>query len=459
MLSKSKLYLFVFVIVFLILTRFNIDPDLGWHLAIGRHFWETGEVIRGDQFSWAMPGYEWGNYFFLYQIIVWWLFENLGYLATVFIFGAVATLAVFLLIGRRLTLPVGLAVILSATIASASLGVRPSTFSFLMFSLLLILLWRNIFRWWWSSLFWFLFFALWASLHQGFVIGLLTFLAYFAIRALRQRSRADLGVDIVAVLFAILGSLATPFGMEVYRSIFQDMVGRQTWLSIAEYQPIVVWWPLNLLYFISGLILIYIVYKHFKSSDDAFWFFLGAFLFSLGFLAASLTIFWCAALVFLASRYLNIKLAIPSDRLARLPIIFSISCAVLAFILANALNFLTSWSLDSRLVKDGYPTDAIGILGQTKGNLFNPYQWGGYLIWQLPEQKVFIDGRMTGWKKPDGTYILEDYLAISRGNCEILGRFGIQTILLEAKSNNLCFADYREVYRDSVAKILVRDYN
>lgn len=31
------------------------------------------------------------------------------------------------------------------------------------------------------------------------------------------------------------------------------------------------------------------------------------------------------------------------------------------------------------------------------GNLLSDYGWGGYLIWKLPEEKVFIDGRMSGW--------------------------------------------------------------
>ena len=28
------------------------------------------------------------------------------------------------------------------------------------------------------------------------------------------------------------------------------------------------------------------------------------------------------------------------------------------------------------------------------GNIFDFYTWGGYLSWQLPDSKVFIDGRM-----------------------------------------------------------------
>lgn len=42
-----------------------------------------------------------------------------------------------------------------------------------------------------------------------------------------------------------------------------------------------------------------------------------------------------------------------------------------------------------------YPVKAVEFLKKNKypGRLFNPYNWGGYLIWHLPEYPVFIDGR------------------------------------------------------------------
>ncbi len=48
-----------------------------------------------------------------------------------------------------------------------------------------------------------------------------------------------------------------------------------------------------------------------------------------------------------------------------------------------------------------------------KGNMLNAYNWGGYLIWQLPEYKTFIDGRMTSWRE-DGKYFMLDYYNIHK---------------------------------------------
>lgn len=459
MLSKSKFHFLVFIFSFLILTRFNIDPDLGWHLAIGRHLWGTGEIIRADIFSWTMPEHEWGNYFFLYQIIVWRLFENLGYLATVFIFGLIAALAILILLPRKISASAALGVILAAAIASVSLGVRPLTFSFLFFAFLLLSLAKNLWRQRWAPVFWFLFFALWANFHQGFIVGLLVLAFYLAISVLQKGSKRRFWESSVQISAAVLGTLATPFVTLIYKSIFWDLVGKNTWLVIAEYQPIPVYFPLNFLYVLSGVVLIYLVRKHLRGDDQIVWFFLGAILFGLGLIAANLSIFWCLMLVFLASRYLDLKLVMPKEWFSRLPIISSTSCAILVLILAFSVSWLESRNLEARLRRDGYPIEAVRFLKEAGygENLFNSYHWGGYLDWQVPGARVFIDGRMTGWKRPGGNYILADYLAITRGDCQVAQRWQIKTVLIETNRNNPCFSDFREVYRDSVAKILVED--
>jgi len=42
-----------------------------------------------------------------------------------------------------------------------------------------------------------------------------------------------------------------------------------------------------------------------------------------------------------------------------------------------------------------FPAAAVAFLGQQRdaSPVFNSYDWGGYLVWKLPGEKVFIDGR------------------------------------------------------------------
>jgi hypothetical protein len=43
------------------------------------------------------------------------------------------------------------------------------------------------------------------------------------------------------------------------------------------------------------------------------------------------------------------------------------------------------------------PAAAVGFIRNNPqavtGEMFNDYAWGGYLLWAMPERKVFIDGR------------------------------------------------------------------
>jgi hypothetical protein len=72
-----------------------------------------------------------------------------------------------------------------------------------------------------------------------------------------------------------------------------------------------------------------------------------------------------------------------------------------------------------------------------KGNVFSDYGWGGYLIWNYPEKKVFIDGRMATWKweaniPTESNYIMKDYVDFVSGRKDIdedLKKFNVEVVL------------------------------
>jgi len=457
-----KFHLIIFLFSFLILTRFNIDPDLGWHLAIGNKFLETGEIIRADQFSWTMSGYEWGNYFFLYEILVAFLFKHLGYILTAVVFGFIGSLAVWILTaGRKLTFWQILVVGLGLSIATANLAVRPSMISFLFIAVLLFILDRRFFT---KAIYcpvWFGLFALWANFHQGFVIGILVLGAYLGIDFLWQRSRRKnpgLVTRIITFGAAILGALVTPYHLNLWQSIIKDLTGTKTWTGIAEWLPAVFYFPVSILFALSGLIFIYMLVKKIRMAEPV-WFLVGAGMFCFAFLAVNLTLFWVAIFIFVVSRYFDFKLNLTGDFWAKVPIVFSLVAVSLALCLSFLVNMTESTGLERRLILDKYPVEAVKFMKQ-KGfikGFFNDYGWGGYLDWQLPQTKVFIDGRMTGWRRSDGRYILADYLAIQKGKCEVAQKYDIRVVLVKKLQTTSCFNDFYLVYEDSVAKVLVKN--
>jgi hypothetical protein len=80
-----------------------------------------------------------------------------------------------------------------------------------------------------------------------------------------------------------------------------------------------------------------------------------------------------------------------------------------------------------------YPDGAIAYM-QThgiQGKIFNDWVWGGYLMWRMPESKVFIDGRGDPYG-PGG--VVRDYLsAASNENSQaVLDKYHVEYVLMPA---------------------------
>ena len=69
-------------------------------------------------------------------------------------------------------------------------------------------------------------------------------------------------------------------------------------------------------------------------------------------------------------------------------------------------SFASDKFIDARVLSQStYPLAAVNFLQQQLGdkptNIFNEFGWGGYLIWRLPQAKVYFDGRGTAtWTYP-----------------------------------------------------------
>jgi hypothetical protein len=73
------------------------------------------------------------------------------------------------------------------------------------------------------------------------------------------------------------------------------------------------------------------------------------------------------------------------------------SVALVAYLSRNEMPTRERISLALRVNDNIYPVQAADFVlaNDLKGNLYNTYFWGGYLLWRLgPERKVFIDGRV-----------------------------------------------------------------
>lgn len=131
------------------------------------------------------------------------------------------------------------------------------------------------------------------------------------------------------------------------------------------------------------------------------------------------------------------------------------------FILDTAVAFKSGYFLSENIF---YPKKGVAYIlaNLPKGEVFSDYGWGGYLIWKLPQKKVFIDGRMPHWPN-----ILKEFAQISTGEKDyqpVFDQYNIEAVLWPVEKDNkniklltaLRKAGWREVYRDKVSEILLK---
>jgi hypothetical protein len=145
---------------------------------------------------------------------------------------------------------------------------------------------------------------------------------------------------------------------------------------------------------------------------------------------------------------------------------FLVVMALVVFLVAKQeieIVYPISTSID-RLAKEGaYPMGAVKYLKENpiKGRMFNEYNWGGFLIWQYPEKKVYIDGRMPSWRL--GEYkVFEEFgqvLHFKDNWQDILNRQEVEFVLVyNSYINKVVFSSqgWEEKYADGLAAIYVR---
>ena len=119
-----------------------------------------------------------------------------------------------------------------------------------------------------------------------------------------------------------------------------------------------------------------------------------------------------------------------------------------------------SFSIEKLAEQGNFPYGAVAYLkaNPIEGRMFNEYNWGGFLIWQYPEKKVFIDGRMPSWRI--GHYkAFEEFNEITEfgeGWGEILNSYGVKFAIVYNNSLNQTVFNklgWQNVYSDGTSVI------
>lgn len=446
---RRALVILVLAFVFLVSFRPVFSNDIWLHLKIGEliadnHF----RLPDADPFSYMTSGRPWILHEWLSQWVFFQVYDLAGFAGVRLLRSAVETLtlAVFFLIAYRQTgryaLSLGI-LLVTAYLLRTRFHIRPEIFSHLFIALFCLTYFSTKKCKTWFLLPVFLGFVLWINLHSPMliVIGILAvgFISrgVASIRPLKETfaKPSEFGFKAALLTLGIIAVFSSPHPADILDyALSGSSVARS---YIMEWQPVLISLQSESFLTLRGAVAFPILLKAVVISIIAVF---------LGSLACS--VFWRRlprwpldhALVGLMMSTLALS-AIRFVWLLAIPLFLTAGYLSVAFDESgtgrkrNAVPGVAAWLLLStgaffwiitgmttipmnmrQMVEyKRYPTSVADILKEVRldGRMFNPYSWGGYLIFHLfPDYQVFVDGRTVLY----GTRLLHDHYTILYGH-------------------------------------------
>lgn len=441
------------------------DPCMHWR--VGEWMLEHRQIIRTDVFSHTRFGQPIVSKEWLAEII----FALAGRLAGLYGLAVAAALVIattFALLHRQLLregndlLVATTVVLLAAWAASTHWLARPHVFSFLM-----VLLWNDALRRYERdrrplrlAVTLGLLTLFWVNLHGAYLAGVIVLGAYW-LGALFERDYGRVRTLTAVALGCAALSLCNPSGYHLHLHNLEFLHSQFLTNWLAEYRS-----------------------SDFHSGSNGFLAWLA--LLFLTFALKRPRVSASAAILLLAWGYF----ALYAGR--NIPLLAILSAPIIAAPLSEGVR--GTWrevSVRIRTVNDtsrGWPVVAIAAAiaivwvprptdmptedwpvaavsfiqqhpEQFKGNLFNQYMWGGYLLEALPEHQVFIDGR-TDFYGEGLVREFQDTTALSTNWTEALEKYQVTWTLMPTDHRlNLALElkpGWKRVYTDTVSAIYCR---
>jgi hypothetical protein len=458
----------VTILIFIMAARMPVDQDIWWHLKSGQATLQMGHPLTADIFSFTKAGESWTNHSWLAQVGLFLLYQ-MGHFYALTLFVAFMAAISFVLIFLQMNGPVlvkAFALILGAIVASSAWVARPELFSFLftaaVSSILFRFKWKKVDQIWWLVPI----MAVWSNLHGGYVIGFILILCMLTGEIINHllgfRNDVTLPYPKIFKLLLILGvsSLAVlinPNGINTWLIPFQTVsVGAlqkfiEEWASpdfhLLSQQPFI-WMVLGCLAAIglSGktldatdlVSLAIFSYMGLVSRRNVGLFALVASPILVRYIWPAITNWldrirhtWLPALS--RSTFSRKLMSGQLDQKPKFGKLINLGVVALLSVAAISKVYIAS---EPELVyaseQKTFPVAAVDWIksNRPQGQILNSYNWGGYLIWNLPEYPVFLDGRTDLFSD----VIISQWFNVVNaegGWQQILDKWDIHLILLE----------------------------
>ena len=451
-------------------SRFD-DPDMWWHLKLGEVIWTTHAIPTADLFSYTTNHHSWIPHEWLSQLFIYGAYRMGGY-SGLMIWLCLLTSAL-LIVGYALCwLYSGnakVAFLGALTIwmfATTGLAIRPQMVGYLLLVLELLLLHLGRTR----SPRWFfglpLVFAVWVNCHGSFFLGLAVsgiylFSSLFHFRAgLLAASRWDNNRRValtLALMLSIAALFLNPVGLKqiIYPldTILHQPIGLG---SVDEWQPLRLSDPRGLALLATvGCIFLTLIIRQ----SELLWHEL--LILALGvWLAVShqRMLFVFGILVGpILSRLLSASWEgydPKRDRPMPNMMLITASLLIAFWMLPDAQNLIGQ-------VQEQRPAKAVTFIkAHLSGRMLNDYAYGGYLIWAVPTQPVFVDGRADVF---EATGVLNEFgkwATLESDPEALLNKYQIDFCLLTRQSPMVhvlpLLHNWKLVYSDELSVIFQR---
>ena len=446
------------------------DPDLGFHLLNGKHLLAHGHFPTIDSYSFTAAGSTWLDHAWLPEVLYYLAHHALGWRGVFVVFAvcvAALYIGIFLLCRKETNDPLaaGVATLFGGWLAMVGFTPRTQNIGWLCFVAVYAILLR--FRAARGDRLWLipLIFCLWINCHGAWPFGFIVFGAVLGTGWIRE----DIGQlraapwtaaerkKLIAVFAASAAALfINPFG---YRLVFLPMrVALRQQMGIRwteEYASVDFNDPRGYLVMVilAAVFLMALIPRKPWRIDDALLTML-----VLYFGLTHIRFLILAGIVLppiLASHFGKITSYDPAhERRLLNGVLLGVVVAVLVW------GFPSERFLQAQM-EDFFPVRAVRYLEAhpQEGNLFNSYEWGGYLEWTLPNVKTFIDSRDDIFEFRG---VFKSYLEIYtlKNSQEVLDEYGVSYLLIPAEAP-LTYLVSRSplwvcIYRDNQAVIYRR---
>ena len=468
----------------------RLDPDFGWHLKAGEEIYLEKQVPWNENYNYTLEGRTWVDHEWLLNLFSYIVYTKIGYIALSVFFAAIGLL-IFVLLNSCLLKKYFkdklhyIFILIIEMIGLASIlphfGVRMQEFSVLMLLLLLFIIDKFNKKQNHKILYFLpILFFTWANLHGGFMLGLVILwfwlglnliapkiLNFFKIKIFEFKAKSVKN-NFYIFLSALASSAVvflTPYHYKYFSFMF-EYTDTYYMKRIMEWLPA---WntPLNYvqqIYFIIFVLTIVLFLLENKNTKCPlgkkinFWHLsIGLLLLAAAFKARrNFPLFFIASLPLIATaansinknNFKKIYFYLFKNSYIHFFLISSLSISI--FLVLFLTNF-TNTPFQNKKFCRFYPCVAlekIKSLPQENLKIFNNYGYGGYLVWNWPDHKIFIDGRLP-MLQVNGHSLLEEYYEFfdKEKISDKLNKYNIN-LVLDRKYKTIKFNWFEKIFLD-----------